>query len=220
MPGTIRPSPGDPVRKEHFPLRIEGFGVGTWDLDLSTQELQWSDTTRNLFGIAGDERVTYEFFLSLLGSDDREHADLAIRKVADTGSNLHISFKIGGNSGPGQWIRVRGGLVKDEAGVPGHVSGVALDINEEKQFEEALRTRESHLRSILDTVPDAMIVIDGHGIMQFFSTAAERMFGYTEQEAIGKNVSQLMPEPDQSRHDGYLARCLPGKDTSSALGGS
>jgi two-component system sensor kinase FixL len=51
-----------------------------------------------------------------------------------------------------------------------------------------------------------MIVIDGSGIMQFFSSAAERQFGYSEQEAIGKNVSILMPNPDRERHDGYLAR--------------
>ena len=85
-------------------------------------------------------------------------------------------------------------------------AGFVIDIDEEKQLEEALRTRESHLRSILETIPDAMIVIDGHGIMQFFSSAAERQFGYTEHEAIGQNVSMLMPEPDRSRHDGYLAR--------------
>jgi two-component system sensor kinase FixL len=81
-----------------------------------------------------------------------------------------------------------------------------LDISEEKQLEAALRTRETHLRSILDTVPDAMIVVDGSGIMQLFSTAAERMFGFTEQQAIGKNVSELMPNPDHARHDSYLTR--------------
>ena len=53
-----------------------------------------------------------------------------------------------------------------------------------------------------------MIVIDEHGIMQFFSSAAERQFGYSEPEAIGRNISLLMPEPDRSRHDGYLARYL------------
>ncbi|MDW3303094.1 PAS domain S-box protein, partial [Escherichia coli] len=76
----------------------------------------------------------------------------------------------------------------------------------EKRIEEALRIRENHFRSILDTVTDAMVVINRHGIMQFFSSAAERQFGYTEPEAIGKNVSILMPEPDSGRHDGYLAR--------------
>src|ERR1700722_10600579 len=53
-----------------------------------------------------------------------------------------------------------------------------------------------------------MIVNDGSGIMQFFSSAAERQFGYLESEAIGQNVSTLMPKPDRSRHDGYLARYL------------
>ncbi len=72
---------------------------------------------------------------------------------------------------------------------------------------EAL-TREAHLRSILDTVPDAMVVIDEHGIMQSFSSAAERLFGYTTAEAIGRNVSILMPSPYREQHDAYLERYL------------
>jgi two-component system sensor kinase FixL len=63
-----------------------------------------------------------------------------------------------------------------------------------------------HLRSILDTVPDAVVVIDRAGIMTSFSPAAQRMFGWTEAEAIGRNVSLLMPEPYQSSHDSYLDR--------------
>ena len=206
MPGTIRTPPDDPVRNEHLRLRIEGFGVGMWDLDLSTQKLQWSDTTRSLFGVTRDTPVTFELFLSLLEPRDRERTEQAIKRIAENGGSFDVSFKVGGTSGAGQWIRARGGLVRDEDGVARHLSGIVLDIDEEKQLEEALRTRESHLRSILDTVPDAMIVIDGYGIMQFFSTAAERQFGYTEQEAIGQNVSILMPKPDRARHDGYLAR--------------
>jgi two-component system sensor kinase FixL len=185
---------------------MEGFGVGTWDLDLSTRELKWSDATRSLFGIGRELPVTYDLFLSLLESEDRQRTDQAIRKVAEAGGNLDVRFRIGARHRPGQWIRARGGLVRDEAGVPRHVSGIVLDIDEEKQVEDALRTRESHLRSILDTVPDAMIVINGFGIIQFFSTAAERLFGYSEREASGKNVSELMPMPDQARHDSYLAR--------------
>ncbi|ODT89850.1 MAG: PAS domain-containing sensor histidine kinase [Phenylobacterium sp. SCN 70-31] len=73
---------------------------------------------------------------------------------------------------------------------------------------EDLAAREAHLQSILDTVPDAMIVIDEHGIMQSFSTAAERQFGWSADEAIGRNVSQLMPEPYRSAHDAYLGRYL------------
>lgn len=69
-----------------------------------------------------------------------------------------------------------------------------------------LRAREEHLKSILDTIPDAMIVIDDRGMIRSFSRAAERQFGYTEHEAVGQNVSVLMPSPDRQTHDGYLQR--------------
>ncbi|MGB8489259.1 MAG: PAS domain S-box protein, partial [Xanthobacteraceae bacterium] len=71
-----------------------------------------------------------------------------------------------------------------------------------------LQTREAHLQSILDTVPDAMIVIDEHGAVQSFSTAAERLFGYKAAEVIGKNIKLLMPSPYREQHDGYLDRYL------------
>jgi two-component system sensor kinase FixL len=66
--------------------------------------------------------------------------------------------------------------------------------------------REAYLKSILDTVPEAMIAIDEHGLMQSFSSAAERLFGYEAEEAIGKNVKILMPSPYRENHDGYLER--------------
>jgi two-component system sensor kinase FixL len=68
--------------------------------------------------------------------------------------------------------------------------------------------REAHLRSILDTVPEAMIVIDEHGLMQSFSTAAERLFGYSAGEVLGKNVKMMMPAPYRDDHDAYLGRYL------------
>ncbi|HXY89501.1 MAG TPA: PAS domain S-box protein [Xanthobacteraceae bacterium] len=73
---------------------------------------------------------------------------------------------------------------------------------------EDLRTREAHLKSILDTVPDAMIVIDTDGKIHSFSTAAERLFGYPPEEAIGQNVRILMPSPYRENHDGYIKRYM------------
>lgn len=67
---------------------------------------------------------------------------------------------------------------------------------------------EAHLRSILATVPDAMVVIDERGRMLSFSAAAEKMFGFSEAEVLGENVSMLMPSPDRERHDRYLEHYL------------
>lgn len=74
--------------------------------------------------------------------------------------------------------------------------------------EEALKAREAHLRSILDTVPDATVVIDEHGHITSFSAAAVRQFGYSEAEILGRNVNTLMPEPYRHEHDGYIGRYL------------
>lgn len=71
-----------------------------------------------------------------------------------------------------------------------------------------LMAREAHLQSILDTIPDAMIVIDEHGIVKSFSTAAERLFGHSAADMLGRNVDLLMPSPYRESHDGYLRRYL------------
>lgn len=74
----------------------------------------------------------------------------------------------------------------------------------------AARRREAavndHLRSILDTVPDGVVVIDRDGLMTSFSPAAERMFGWTAAEVLGKNVGLLMPEPHATAHDDHIQR--------------
>jgi two-component system sensor kinase FixL len=72
----------------------------------------------------------------------------------------------------------------------------------------AAQAREAHLKSILDTVPDAMIVIDERGLIQSFSSAAERLFGYPPADVVGTNISRLMPSPYRESHDGYLERYL------------
>jgi two-component system sensor kinase FixL len=74
--------------------------------------------------------------------------------------------------------------------------------------EQALRDSEAQLRSIIETVPDAIILIDERGLIQSFSPAAERLFGYAAAEVLGRNVSMLMPSPYREQHDEYLARYL------------
>jgi two-component system sensor kinase FixL len=77
-----------------------------------------------------------------------------------------------------------------------------------RQHGQDLLAREAHLRSILDAVPDATVVIDEGGVIQSFSAAAERLFGYRESAVIARNVSMLMPPPYSEEHDRYIARYL------------
>jgi two-component system sensor kinase FixL len=82
-------------------------------------------------------------------------------------------------------------------------------IHRSQEAAEALQhlaEREAHLQSILDTMPDAMIVIDDNGVIMSFSAAAERLFGWAATEVLGHNVSMMMPSPYRDQHDGYIDR--------------
>jgi diguanylate cyclase (GGDEF)-like protein/PAS domain S-box-containing protein len=76
----------------------------------------------------------------------------------------------------------------------------------------AARRSEQRYRSIIETAVDGIIVIDEHGVIDSVNPAIERIFGYTRDELVGENVSVLMPEPDRSRHDSYIARYLASGD--------
>lgn len=95
-----------------------------------------------------------------------------------------------------------------EDGRPRGYAHVIRDIAERVAAEEELKAREAHLRSILETVPDAMVVIDEQARIQSFSTAAERLFGYGPDEVMGENVKMLMPSPYREQHDAYMSRYL------------
>jgi len=96
----------------------------------------------------------------------------------------------------------------DQAGALRGFGKVLRDVTDQRASERALDAGAEHLRSILSTVPDAMVVIDERGKILSFSAAAERLFGFQETEVLGENVRCLMPSPDRERHDAYIRRYL------------
>ncbi len=73
-------------------------------------------------------------------------------------------------------------------------TGIVRDITERKKAEKALREREERLRAILETAVDGIITADSTGTIVFWNNAAEKIFGYTEQEIVGKKAIMLLPE--------------------------
>lgn len=77
-----------------------------------------------------------------------------------------------------------------------------------KGLADALEAAEARLQSILQTVPDAMIIIDEQGRIESLSTTAERLFGYVKSEVVGRKVDLFMSTPHREQHDSYLKRYL------------
>lgn len=77
-----------------------------------------------------------------------------------------------------------------------------------RELYRKLEDSQVRLRATLETAVDGIITIDSRGIVQSFNRSAERLFGWTAAEVVGCNIKMLMPEPDQSRHDGYLSNYM------------
>ena len=106
------------------------------------------------------------------------------------------------------WQRVSGRPIFDADGELTGYRGVALDITDEKKSRLDLQEREKRLALILDNTVDGFITIDKRRLILSFNKAAERIFGYSAEEVLGRNVKLLMPEPYRSRHDKFVADYL------------
>lgn len=158
-------------------------------------------TAREVFPYVADESEAY----------DRE----ALASLAPEGGN-EISIKINGET---RTLLQTKFILKDVAGWPSEICGIASEITERKQMERSLeihskemgritkelRYSEQRLQVVLDTAATGIITIDETGIVESFNPSAEQIFGYAAEAVIGKNVRMLMPSPDQERHDDYLS---------------
>lgn len=93
-------------------------------------------------------------------------------------------------------------------GVPIAVQGIARDVTERKQAEQALRESEAKFRTLAETASDAIITIDAAGTMYFVNAATEKIFGYKAKEMVGKNLTILIPERFRNAHKAGITRLL------------
>ncbi|MHB2205301.1 PAS domain-containing sensor histidine kinase [Methylobacterium sp. CM6257] len=218
MPPTVDPTGTPPVTApalsaEELRETLEAAGICTWSLEPATGTVTLSQTCVRLLGVPPEQLTSLAALQEIIHPDDREKRTQAIQHALEKGGTYEVDLRILRPDGQTGWIRSRGQVELDAAGHPVRHRGVMFSIDvqkraqaEQKRTEAELRAREAHLQSILDTVPEAMIVIDEAGVIQSFSAAAVRLFGYTADEAVGRNVKLLMPEPMRSEHDGYLER--------------
>jgi two-component system sensor kinase FixL len=167
--------------------------------------IDWNRGADGIFGYRADEIIGKS--IKLLTPPGEETQTDAIFERIRRGERIeHFETRRRRKDGTIIDVSVTISPMWDEEGRLFGASKIARDISQRKSAQSALADREAHLQSILDTVPDAMVVIDEAGIIQSFSAAAERLFLYSSAEAIGRNVNILMPPPYRQQHDHYLER--------------
>ena len=195
----------EPVLQSIFDSAVDGIIV----IDSRGLIKAFNPAAERLFGYTAADLLGQNINL-LMPSPDREQHDRYISNYLQTGVPKII--------GTGREVR---GRRRDGSTFPLHLSvgrmeidgepaftGILHDLSRRIEIEDALRKSEERLRSIVESAVDAIVVIDDRGLIQAFNPSAERLFGYTISDVLGRNVNMLMPSPDHERHDGYLQHYL------------
>lgn len=134
------------VSRERLVLAQQVGKIGTYEWNVQTQELIWTEEMEALFGLApGSFEGSYEQWLKRLHPDDRPSADLAARRTATEGADFDTEFRIVLPDGTIRWVAARAKSFYDGAGKPDRSIGVNMDITDRQRAQEALRKREQRL---------------------------------------------------------------------------
>ena len=190
-------------------LAAEAHKIGIFEWDVATGKLAWFADTEPLLGLPSGTLGDYESWQQAILPEDRDlfakRLEAAVWARAD---QISFFYRL---RLPGGSVRAIEGSARcfyGEDGGLARIVGVNIDVTDRVQQTAQLAAREAQMRSILETVPSAMVVIDVQGRILSFSPAAERLFGHAANDVIGSNVSILMSDEFGLKHDGFLDRYL------------
>ena len=174
-------------------------GVGSWQIDLLNNHLEWSDETYRIFGMKRNTRLNYEIFLEHVHPDDRETLDRAW-KDALHGNPYDIEHRILVD-GKTKWVREQANFDFDQtSGKAVFAIGTVHDITTHKDEESALRLAAR----VFESSGEAILITDANALAVAVNHAFVEMSGYRSEEVIGKNPKFLA----SGRHDAEFYRAM------------
>ena len=166
-------------------------------LDLEGRRLYTSPSYQTLFG-KDNLRGTDSF--ADIHPDDRQRMQQLFKQTIQTGCGQRAEFRFLLKDGTLRYIESHGGVIQGPDGKPCSVIVVSKDVTKRKLAERALRDSEERFRSVMQAAHDAIVLADGDGNILGWNSAAQRVFGYTEEEVRGKSLHHLLAP---AGHDGH-----------------
>ncbi len=206
--------------EEQLKLALEGANDGLWDWNIKTGQTYYSPRWQTMLGYKANEIGPHiQSKENLIHPDDLAAVQKRMQQHIEGYTPIYQSeHRVKTSTGEWRWILDRGKVVeRNQLGRPIRAVGTHTDITERKAAEHALQERETRITAILETAVDGIVTINEQGIIETFNPAAEKIFGYTTQYVLGKNVNILMSARDRDAHDGYIHRYLR-TDTPTILG--
>nr|WP_246665192.1 PAS domain S-box protein [Neorhizobium sp. P12A] len=146
-------------------------------------------------------------FQDLTFPDDRLEAERLFRNLVETGESFDMEKRCMRKDGSIVWTAVSVSALKDEDGSIRQVGFIAIDISARKSAQEAERL----LASIIASSNDAILSIDLNMTITNWNAAAEKLYGYSPDEAVGKSVLMLVPEERRDEEPEIIRKVSAGR---------
>ncbi|TAL49727.1 MAG: PAS domain S-box protein [Methylovulum sp.] len=176
--------------------------IGSWRLNVQRNELCWSDENHRIFGIPKGTSMTYETFLAIVHPKDREYVDRMWQRGLN-GEPYDIEHRLI-VAGKVKWVRERAILEFNRKGILLGGFGTTQDITDHKRNELAMVESRERYTGIVASAMDAIITIDADQRILLFNTAAEKMFGYTADQALGVSIERFIPARFRPNHGVHI----------------
>jgi PAS domain S-box-containing protein len=192
---------------ERLQLALAAGDLGDWSWDAKTDLLTLGARAAEIFGFSTDEPLTWTQLRKHLDADDRMTDRVAASQALVNGADYRSEFRLVQPSGRRCAIASRGRGIYAEDGTPKMMIGVVQDISERKAAEDV----HAHLSALVSSSEDAIISKTLGGIITSWNRGAQRMFGYSAEETVGKPITMLIPEDHRSEEPIILERVGRGE---------
>ncbi len=186
--------------------------IGSFEWNLQTKELIWTQELEALYGLAtGSFGGKYKDWLKALHPDDRAQAKQEVRCILTQSLDFNMEYRILWPDGSIHWIASRARVFNDDAGKPWRMIGVHKDITERKQAEEALRESEERFRVMFNqaAVGIALVGLDGYFIQ--VNPAMSEITGYSTDELLQMRIHDISHPEEQQVDSENLQRVVARK---------
>lgn len=202
--------------RERIDFALKSSKLGIWEWDVNTNDIYWSDELKDLYGLAKAENAgTYEDYLARINVDDRDLLSDRVTRAIEQGEAYSIEHRVTSSDGTNRWVLGKGRPVYNKQGELEKISGIAIDITEQKEREEQLHFQAN----ILQNMQEAVMVLNEEGKITFWNEGASELFGYHQGEVLDEPLQFIFSIEEDNQVLPNLEQVSLGNDISTELTG-